>query len=223
MVAYASREDADVGHEHMTRMAIAAKIAALKGFEFEGEFDPSRRYKGRVYFVPSRTMVGHKAVELGICNEDDLFGGVVPYAFVGTKTITHPLVDARAYGPPGWSAMFAQQVRDVVLDGVSELADLGHATLGLDVVEHVERSLVGAAVRGPPQACDARGDRGKRVRARRRAQPHGGRRRVLLVVGVQDEDSVDRAHQHIVDLVVLARRGEHHPHEVCGVRQSLRG
>jgi hypothetical protein len=118
VVAYA-REDGEVGHEHLTRMAIAAKIAAVKGYGFEGEFDPSRRYRGRVYFVPSRTMVGHKAFELGICNEDDLFGGVVPYAFVGTKTITHPLVDARAYGPPGWSTMFAQQVRDVVLDGVS--------------------------------------------------------------------------------------------------------
>ena len=55
----------------------------------------------------------------------------------------------------------------------------------------------------------------------RRAQAHRRRRRVLLVVGVQDEDAVHRAHQHLVRLVVLARRREHHPHEVRRVRQVV--
>ena len=76
-------------------------------------------------------------------------------------------------------------------------------------------------MRRAPQAGDARGDRRERVGARRRAQAHRRRRRVLLVVGVQDEDAVERAHQHVVDLVVLARRGEHHPHEVRRVREVV--
>ena len=91
----------------------------------------------------------------------------------------------------------------------------------LDVVQHVEAGLVGTAVRRAPQAGHAGRDRRERVGAGRCAQPHGRGRRVLLVVGVQDEDAVHRAHQHVVDLVVLARRGEHHAHEVAGVRQVV--
>src|SRR4029453_1405308 len=47
---------------------------------------------------------------------------------------------------------------------------------------------------------------GEGVRARGAAQPHRRGRRVLLVVGVEDEDAVERAHQHVVRHVLLARR-----------------
>src|SRR3712207_8788490 len=45
-----------------------------------------RSCNGRVYFVPSCTLIGlEQARQLGITGEDDLFGGVVPYPFVATK------------------------------------------------------------------------------------------------------------------------------------------
>ena len=38
---------------------------------------------------------------------------------------------------------------------------------------------------------------------------------------MQQEDAVHRAHQHVVDLVLLGRHGEHHAHEIGRVRQVV--
>jgi hypothetical protein len=117
-------------HEDITRTEIARKLAALKGYDFVGEYDPSARHSGSVYFVPSDTLVGVKlARRLGIHSEQDLFGGVVPYPFVAAKTITHLLVDRAARAADGWSPAFCQQVQDAVLPGFSafDLADARRA------------------------------------------------------------------------------------------------
>jgi hypothetical protein len=105
-------------HERATRDGIARRLAALKGFDFAGEHDPGHSYPGPVYFVPSDTLVGlDAAAALGVRDEHDLFGGVVPHAFVATKAITHPLVGPDAQAPPGWSCAFGTQVQGVVLSG----------------------------------------------------------------------------------------------------------
>jgi len=104
-------------HESMTRRTIAATLADLKGFEFGGEFDPTHRYPLPLYFVPGTTLVGlDRAASLGIHGEDDLFGGVVPFGTMATKSITHPLIDS-ARVPEGWSADFPASVAGHVLDG----------------------------------------------------------------------------------------------------------
>src|SRR5439155_8852961 len=123
-------------HVGVTQAAIGKILAALKGYDFAGEYDPSVRYPGLVYLVPSDTLVGIEARTLGIRTEDDLFGGVVPYGFVATKTITHPLVEPDAYAPEGWSHRFARHVRDVVLPGFTAftLPDAHYA--GARVLEH---------------------------------------------------------------------------------------
>jgi hypothetical protein len=41
------------------------------------------------------------------------------------------------------------------------------------------------------------------------------------VVGVQDEDAVQRAHQHVVHFVFLGRHAEHHAHEVRRVAEAV--
>jgi Protein of unknown function (DUF3182) len=107
-------------HERITRAQIAKRLAALMGFAYAGEYDPSAHYPGRVYFVPSDTLVGvEQAARLGITGEHHLFGGVVPYPFVATKAITHSLVEPNAHAPEGWSEAFPNQVQDVVLVGYS--------------------------------------------------------------------------------------------------------
>ncbi len=123
-------------HDRITRTAIATKIAALSGYEFAGDYDPARRYPLPLYFVPSHTIVGlETARALGIRGEDDLFGGVVPHAFVATKSITHPLVDARARAPVGWSSAFPARVRDVVLDGLSAFSADDARRAGLQLLQ----------------------------------------------------------------------------------------
>jgi hypothetical protein len=106
------------GHERATRDGIAKRLAALKGLDFAGEYEPTRRYPSPVYLVPSDTLVGvDAAAALGVRTEHDLFGGVAPHAFVPTKAITHPLIRPDAHAPLGWSHAFGRQVREVVLDG----------------------------------------------------------------------------------------------------------
>lgn len=107
-------------HERMTRTEIAKRLAGLMNFEFGGEYDAGTRYPGRLYFVPSRTLVGlETAQSLGIRGEQDLFGGVVPHAFVATKAITQPLVTPDACAPPGWNRAFGDAVQNLVLAGFS--------------------------------------------------------------------------------------------------------
>ena len=52
-------------------------------------------------------------------------------------------------------------------------------------------------------------------------QPHGGGRGVLLVIGVEYQDAVERPGDHRADLVILSRRREHHVDEVLGVIQIV--
>lgn len=105
-------------HESVTRASIASRLAALKGYEFAGEYNEADCDRRPRYLVPADTLVGIRAArELGVASEADLFGGVVPYPFVATKTITHPLVSAGAAGPEGWSDHFPRRVKDAVLSG----------------------------------------------------------------------------------------------------------
>lgn len=103
-------------HEHVTREQIARHVAALKGCPFMEEV-PQPLWTRRTYLVPSDTLVASTAQRLGLLGEDDLFGGVVPHAFVATKAITHPLVSATAAAPQGWSEAFSRRVGAAVLPG----------------------------------------------------------------------------------------------------------
>jgi hypothetical protein len=165
-------------HERVTRMKIAEKLAALKRCSFGGEFDRDAVYGGGVYYVPSHTIVGCGAAEaLGIRCEDDLFGGVVPHAFVGTKTITHHLVDESAKAPEGWSRAFADAVRHAVLEGYSAF---DHD----DAMRAGKRLLASGAVRVKP------------------ALELGGRGQTVVTTATELRDAV-----HAVDAKALAQCG----------------
>jgi hypothetical protein len=118
------------GHEYLTHSELARRLAAIKDYDFAGAFDATCTYGGPVYFVPSDTLTATShAHEIGIRDEHHLFGGVVPYPFVATKTITHALTAHDAQAPEGWSTDFARRVRDAVLVGYSAftLPDARHA------------------------------------------------------------------------------------------------
>jgi hypothetical protein len=123
-------------HERATHEAIAKRLAALKGFDFIGELDLAGRSPVPLYLVPNDTLVGLAAAEmLGTRDEHDLFGAVVPHAFVATKAITHPLIRHGAAAPPGWSSAFGQRVSDAVLSGFSAFTPEDARLAGLRLLE----------------------------------------------------------------------------------------
>ncbi len=123
-------------HDRVTRDGIARRLALLKGFEFAGEHDRLCRYPGPLYLVPADTLLTAEAEELGIRGEDDLFGGMVPYPFVATKAITHPLVGTGSAAPDGWSHEFGERVRDAVLLGWTVFSPEDAYRAGLHLLEH---------------------------------------------------------------------------------------
>ena len=118
VVTYApSGGDGITEHEIAARVSVAKALAGLKGYRFGGGYEASLRRNGALYFVPSQTLSGDEARALGIRGEEDLFGGVVPFPFVATKAIAHPLPGRAAYRPAGWRDTFPERVREVVLPG----------------------------------------------------------------------------------------------------------
>ncbi|APW40913.1 biotin carboxylase [Rhodoferax koreense] len=107
-------------HEKATRDEIVRRLALLKGCASSAE-KPQAEWGaagGAVYLVPSDTLVvTSQAHALGVHGVSDLFGGVVPHAFMATKAITHPLYSADAAAPPHWSVDFPAQVASAVLPG----------------------------------------------------------------------------------------------------------
>jgi hypothetical protein len=108
-------------HELVAQRSVAERLAALLGCPFAGQLGPDEASAGGLgYAVPNDTLTSIEAAQrLGIRSEEDLFGGVVPFAFAATKTITHELVAPDAEAPAGWRGDFAERVREAVLPGRS--------------------------------------------------------------------------------------------------------
>ena len=125
-------------HERATQRGVADRLAALLGCpcdEVSGIAAASTLDLG--YLVPDVTIGSlETARTLGIRGEEDLFGGVVPFPFVATKTITHPLIGPGAAAPPGWQAKFPERVRDVVLPGWSAFSVGDARAAGRRVLQH---------------------------------------------------------------------------------------
>lgn len=150
----AGRDEYGTRHEQETLLGFARRLAALRGYAMGGVHDATRDYGGPLYFVPCSTLTAPEAAALRIRGPGDLFGGVVPHGFVGTKAISHPLVAPAAAAAPGWDARFATQVGDAVLPG--------YAAFDLDDARTAGQRLL---QRGPVRikAVRASGGRGQSV------------------------------------------------------------
>lgn len=146
------------GHDHLTRVAMAERIAALRGGAYAGEYDGSADYGVRPYFVPDCTLLRDRAEALDIRGEEDLFGGVVPHAFLANKTISHPLIGADAAAPPGWSPGLAERLGDAVLPGFSAFSSSDARAAGRRLLERGRirvKSPLGIGGGGQTVAADA--------------------------------------------------------------------
>jgi hypothetical protein len=112
-IADSAQSPAD--HERVSLLGFTSRLAALLGYEDGGLHEGA--YQGRRYLVPNSTLTTTEAAQLGISGAGDLFGGVVPHAFVATKAITHLLVRSGAAAVGGWNDLFAREVQDIVLAG----------------------------------------------------------------------------------------------------------
>src|SRR5688572_9654318 len=65
------------------------------------------------------TLLATDAARLGVREAGDLFGGVVPHAFIATKLVSHPSVSGDSPVPDGWSRDLAGRLADAVLPGFS--------------------------------------------------------------------------------------------------------
>lgn len=110
-------------HDMATKARVAERLAAFLGYGYAGAWHEGQGAPLRgspAYLVPSDTIVGlDRARALGVGSVDDLFGGVVPQAFMATKLISHGLVSPTAQAPEGWSHDFARRTRHAVLPGYS--------------------------------------------------------------------------------------------------------
>ncbi|MEN5245627.1 DUF3182 family protein [Pseudomonas atacamensis] len=122
VVAHSVRAEAPQ-HEVETNKALARWLAQILGCKFGGSYDPAKHSGRDVYLLPTQTIVGAAhAQALGINGSDDLWGGYVEYDFICTKAISHGLRSHLAHAPQGWSPLFSERVRNVVLDGLSVFA-----------------------------------------------------------------------------------------------------
>ena len=107
-------------HEEVTHHRLAERLAALKHLPFYDACDVTGSSARDHYFVPDAMLVSLTGARaLGITDADHLFGGVVPYPYIATKTISHPLLGEACARPIGWSTDFSRQVRELVLPGYS--------------------------------------------------------------------------------------------------------
>jgi Protein of unknown function (DUF3182) len=137
VVVYSPNEPRQPTHERETCLSLAARLANLRGYAFAGEYQPGNQYARPVYYVPYRTIIGIEAAKrLGIKGEDDLFGGVAPFAFVATKALAHSLVEPEAAAPPGWSHEFGRRVQGAVLRGFSAFTFEDAARAGSRLLMH---------------------------------------------------------------------------------------
>ena len=122
VVAHSTREGAPQ-HEVETNRALARWLAQVLGLEFGGSYDPAVHAGRELYLLPTQTLVGPaQARQLHIEGPEDLWGGYVEHDFICTKAISHGLLGADAETPQGWSPLFCERVREVVLDGLSVFA-----------------------------------------------------------------------------------------------------
>ena len=99
---------------------------------------------------------------------------------------------------------------------------LGHvAAIRRDLVQHLHHCLVRAAMQRAPQGVHPGADRGEQVGVAGADHAHRRGGAVLLVVGVQYQQQVERIGDHRVDLVRLGRHAEHHVQEVRRVAQRI--
>jgi len=136
VVVYSPMRAAEHGHEAFTCCALAKKVADLLGYEFGGEYKLNAVKPDRpMFLVPTTTITTDQARALGVLTNRNIFGGVVPYAFVATKAIVHGLRTTGSPAPEHWCHRFSESVRELVPNGLIAFSLLDALRAGTQMLE----------------------------------------------------------------------------------------
>jgi len=102
-------------HDRVGRERLLAKIADYFGVAPLTAKTPAAVQGDSILLVPGDTL--DRSQHDAALDTTPVLGGIVPAVFVGTKAITHPLVDAAADRPTLWSDMMADMIGDAALSG----------------------------------------------------------------------------------------------------------
>jgi hypothetical protein len=117
-------------HDRASRATLLARIAALLDQPLLDPVDAAQASGITALLVPGDALAADDAGAAGIFDRGDILGGVVPAMFVGTKAITHGLVDDDAARPPEWSTAMARLMGDAALPGYTAFTHADAATAG---------------------------------------------------------------------------------------------
>ncbi|PCC99868.1 DUF3182 family protein [Halopseudomonas pelagia] len=118
-------------HETAVHVHLAQRIATMLGVEYQGT---SSNGKNAAYVIPADTLVGDQAHSFGLHAESDFFGGSVPFPFMATKTIVHPLISSPRVEPEGWSTELIKLADKSVLRGFSAFSREDALDAGADLL-----------------------------------------------------------------------------------------
>lgn len=104
-------------HDRASRATLLDRIAALIGQPLLAPMNAEEASKTTTLLVPGEALEQDAAIKAGIFDRSDIFGGVVPAFFIGTKGIAHGLVDDNAAHPAEWSFDMARLIGDAALPG----------------------------------------------------------------------------------------------------------
>ena len=126
------------GHERATHAWVCAEVARLLGVrtmhaESNERVQKDGREQPSTLHIPDETLTIAQARTLGIQDTRDVLGGVVPYAFLATKVIGHPLITEAAQRVDGWNQALATALMPATLPGytVFSRADATQAAAAL--------------------------------------------------------------------------------------------
>jgi Protein of unknown function (DUF3182) len=121
-----------LGHDCHTKIAVSRMVADLLDRPFTGVYDRGRHPGSALYLVPGETLSDEAELNsLGIHDRSSFFGGAVPWAFVGTKVISHPTISRPSHHPIGWNPQLAPMLKSAVLPGYSVFSQADARNAGL--------------------------------------------------------------------------------------------
>lgn len=115
-------------HDRSSRDQLLARIAAYLDIPRLPDHQQQDALTSSRLFVPGDTL-DTAALQQPV-GDATILGGIVPAMFIGTKAITHPLIDDDAARPDRWSMMMAHLMGDAALTGFTAFSQPDAARAG---------------------------------------------------------------------------------------------